>query len=90
MQNIDVSQLTQQFPLLQSLIALEPVSWFNPKATTLVEGLPHVGLDGRDVADASARLARFAPICAKPSPRPAPARVLSNPTSPPSRRCCAP
>lgn len=67
MQNIDVSQLTQQFPLLQSLIALEPVSWFNPKATTLVEGLPHVGLDGRDVADASARLARFAPICAKPS-----------------------
>ncbi|MFQ2339515.1 hypothetical protein [Aeromonas dhakensis] len=31
MKHIDVSQLTQQFPLLQSLIALEPVSWFgNP------------------------------------------------------------
>lgn len=34
MKNIDVSQLTQQFPLLHALIALEPVSWFNPKATT--------------------------------------------------------
>ncbi|MFM4855365.1 D-serine ammonia-lyase [Aeromonas hydrophila] len=68
MKNIDVSQLTQQFPLLQSLIALEPVSWFNPKATTLVEGLPYVGLDGSDVADASARLARFAPYLCEAFP----------------------
>lgn len=68
MKNIDVSQLTQQFPLLQSLIALEPVSWFNPKATTLVEGLPYVGLDDRDVADASARLARFAPYLCEAFP----------------------
>lgn len=68
MKNIDVSQLTQQFPLLQSLIALEPVSWFNPKATTLEEGLPYVGLDGRDVADASARLARFAPYLCEAFP----------------------
>lgn len=68
MKNIDVSQLTQQFPLLHALIALEPVSWFNPKATTLVEGLPYVGLDGRDVADASARLARFAPYLCEAFP----------------------
>ncbi|WAF74916.1 D-serine ammonia-lyase [Aeromonas dhakensis] len=68
MKHIDVSQLTQQFPLLQSLIALEPVSWFNPKATTLVEGLPYVGLDGSDVADASARLARFAPYLCEAFP----------------------
>ncbi|MGY3872555.1 D-serine ammonia-lyase [Aeromonas dhakensis] len=68
MKNIDVSQLTQQFPLLQSLIALEPISWFNPKATTLVEGLPYVGLDGSDVADASARLARFAPYLCEAFP----------------------
>ncbi|MEZ6930327.1 D-serine ammonia-lyase [Aeromonas sp. S16(2024)] len=61
MKNIDVQQLTSQFPLVQSLIALEPVTWFNPKATTLEVGLPYVGLDGSDVADASARLARFAP-----------------------------
>ncbi|WP_429107462.1 D-serine ammonia-lyase [Aeromonas media] len=61
MKHIDVQQLITQFPLVRSLIALEPVTWFNPKATTLAAGLPHVGLDGSDVADASARLARFAP-----------------------------
>ena len=33
MKHIDVQQLTSQYPLLQSLIALEPVTWFNPKAT---------------------------------------------------------
>ncbi|MFM4974319.1 MULTISPECIES: D-serine ammonia-lyase [Aeromonas] len=61
MKNIDVQQLITQFPLVQSLIALEPVTWFNPNATTLAVGLPYVGLDSNDVADASARLARFAP-----------------------------
>ena len=61
MKNIDVQQLITQFPRVRSLIALEPVTWFNPKATTLAVGLPYVGLDGNDVADASARLARFAP-----------------------------
>ena len=61
MKNIDVQPLITQFPLVRSLIALEPVTWFNPKATTLAVGLPYVGLDGNDVADASARLARFAP-----------------------------
>ncbi|HHQ4451182.1 TPA: D-serine ammonia-lyase [Aeromonas veronii] len=61
MKNIDVQQLTAQFPLVQSLIALEPVTWFNPNTTTLAAGLPYVELDNNNVADASARLARFAP-----------------------------
>lgn len=61
MKNIDVQQLITQFPLVRSLIALEPVTWFNPNATTLAVGLPYVGLNDSDVADASARLARFAP-----------------------------
>lgn len=60
MKKNDISQLIAQFPLVRSLIALEPVTWFNPKASTLAVGLPHVGLDGSNVADASARLARFA------------------------------
>ncbi|MGY3901388.1 D-serine ammonia-lyase [Aeromonas lusitana] len=68
MKNIDVSQLTAQFPLVRSLIALEPLTWFNPKATTLTVGLPHVGLDQRDVADTSARLARFAPYLCEAFP----------------------
>ncbi|RSM33844.1 D-serine ammonia-lyase [Aeromonas salmonicida] len=68
MKNIDVQQLITQFPLVQSLIALEPVTWFNPKASTLAVGLPYVGLDGNDVADASARLARFAPYMCEAFP----------------------
>ncbi|MGL6414703.1 D-serine ammonia-lyase [Aeromonas veronii] len=68
MKNIDVQQLTAQFPLVQSLIALEPVTWFNPNTTTLAAGLPYVGLDNRNVADASARLARFAPYMCEAFP----------------------
>ncbi|MDM5061339.1 D-serine ammonia-lyase [Aeromonas salmonicida] len=68
MKNIDVQQLITQFPLVQSLMALEPVTWFNPKASMLAVGLPHVGLDGSDVADASARLARFAPYMCEAFP----------------------
>lgn len=68
MKNIDVQQLTAQFPLVQSLIALEPVNWFNPNTTTLAAGLSYVGLDSSNVADASARLARFAPYMCEAFP----------------------
>ncbi|HHQ4515037.1 D-serine ammonia-lyase [Aeromonas veronii] len=68
MKNIDVQQLTAQFPLVQSLIAFEPVTWFNPNTTTLAAGLPYVGLDNNNVADASARLARFAPYMCEAFP----------------------
>lgn len=68
MKNINVQQLTAQFPLVQSLIALEPVTWFNPNTTTLAAGLPYVGLDSSNVADASARLARFAPYMCEAFP----------------------
>ncbi|MFM4873201.1 D-serine ammonia-lyase [Aeromonas veronii] len=68
MKNIDVQQLTAQFPLVESLIALEPVTWFNPNTTTLAAGLPYVGLDNNNVADASARLARFAPYMCEAFP----------------------
>ncbi|TNI89911.1 D-serine ammonia-lyase [Aeromonas allosaccharophila] len=68
MKNIDVQQLTNQFPLVQSLISLEQVTWFNSNATTLAVGLPYVGLDSNNVADASARLARFAPYMCEAFP----------------------
>lgn len=68
MKNTDIAQLISQYPLVQTLISLEPVTWFNPNATTLAAGLPHVGLDQRDVADASARLARFAPYLCQAFP----------------------
>ncbi|MFM4985477.1 D-serine ammonia-lyase [Aeromonas veronii] len=68
MKNINVQQLKAQFPLVQSLIALEPVTWFNPNTTTLAAGLPYVGLDNNNVADASTRLARFAPYMCEAFP----------------------
>lgn len=68
MTTLDTQTLTQQFPLLQQLINLEEVSWFNPNITSLEEGLPYVGLDAADIADASDRLKRFAPYLVKAFP----------------------
>ncbi len=51
--------------LLQQLVALEETEWFNPKVVTASTGLPKVGLSADDVAEASARLKRFAPYLAE-------------------------
>ncbi|ROR15256.1 D-serine ammonia-lyase [Erwinia sp. JUb26] len=56
----DVESLKQSFPLLNELCALQPVTWFNPRYTRLQEGYPYVGLRAEQVADAAARLQRFA------------------------------
>ena len=58
---MDVERLRRDFPLLNELCSLQPVTWFNPGATLLKEAYPHVGLTREEVADASARLLRFAP-----------------------------
>lgn len=68
MTHTDIAGLIARFPLLEPLIALTPVTWFNPGATSLAEGLPHVGLTRHDVAAASARLARFAPYLCEAFP----------------------
>ncbi|MFR9704478.1 D-serine ammonia-lyase [Aeromonas sanarellii] len=60
--------LIARFPLLERLMALDPLTWFNPGATTLAEGLPHVGLTRQDVAEAAARLTRFAPYLCEAFP----------------------
>src|SRR5690606_19955716 len=57
--------LVAQFPLIEELIALKEITWFNPRTTSLAEGLPYVGLTQSDVDDAHARLNRFAPYLAK-------------------------
>ena len=44
------------------------LSRFNPRATTLAAGLPHVGLTAADVAAAEQRTARFAPYLAAAFP----------------------
>ncbi|OCJ46442.1 D-serine ammonia-lyase [Serratia sp. 14-2641] len=61
MNTLDIENLVVKFPLVQRLMDLEAVTWFNPNTTTLVEGLPYVELTQNDVAEAEARLQRFAP-----------------------------
>lgn len=56
-----IQQLTQQYPIVKTLIELKETIWFNPHFTTLAEGLPFVGLNQVDIHDARDRLARFAP-----------------------------
>ncbi|VTM08639.1 D-serine dehydratase [Pseudomonas aeruginosa] len=54
-----------EFPRLADLIALRPSEWFNPAIAPSAEALADVGLGAADVADASARLQRFAPLIAR-------------------------
>jgi len=62
------AELTARFPLVASLINLQETCWFNPNTTSLVEGLPYVGLSEADIRDAHARLQRFAPWLAEAFP----------------------
>lgn len=68
MNSNNIQKLITDFPLIQKLIDLEEVSWFNPNITSLEEGLPYVGLNKTDIQAASDRLTRFAPYLAKAFP----------------------
>src|SRR5471032_1664650 len=63
-----IAALRADFPLINSLTALQPLRWFNPAIASSAEALGDVGLTQNDVDDASARLARFAPYLAKVFP----------------------
>ena len=63
-----IAALREQFPLINELTALQPLSWFNPGIAPAAEALADVGLAAADVAQASARLARFAPYLARAFP----------------------
>ncbi|WP_445989914.1 D-serine ammonia-lyase [Chromobacterium haemolyticum] len=55
-------------PLLTPLMALQPLSWFNPARAPAAEALADVGLSRAEVEDADARLRRFAPYLARVFP----------------------
>ncbi|MCF6753769.1 D-serine ammonia-lyase [Pseudomonas stutzeri] len=55
-------------PLLSELLALRETTWFNPAIAPTATALADVGLTANDVAEASARLQRFAPYLAKVFP----------------------
>ncbi|CNE75414.1 D-serine ammonia-lyase [Yersinia frederiksenii] len=68
MKSTEIDKLITDSPLVKKLINLEEVTWFNSQATTLEKGLPYVGLTQQDVADAEARLLRFAPYLCQAFP----------------------
>lgn len=49
-----------RYPLIRDLVALQETTWFNPGVASAAQALGDVGLTAADVADASARLTRFA------------------------------
>ncbi len=63
-------------PLIRDLVALRETSWFNPAIAPAATALADVGLGADDVAQASARLQRFAPYIAKVFPETAAAGGL--------------
>nr|WP_307836130.1 D-serine ammonia-lyase [Chromobacterium sp. ASV5] len=63
-------------PLIGELIALRESSWFNPGVAPSAEALGDVGLSAADVADASARLERFASYIQRVFPETAASRGI--------------
>lgn len=70
-------------PLLSELLALRETAWFNPAVAPVATALADVGLTANDVAEASARLQRFAPYLAKVFPETAAAGgIIESPLVP--------
>ena len=63
-------------PLIRDLVALRETSWFNPAIAPAATARADVGLGADDVAQASARLQRFAPYIAQVFPQTAAAGGL--------------
>ncbi|MCS3468235.1 D-serine dehydratase [Pseudomonas sp. JUb42] len=63
-----LSDWTREFPLLSAVLQLKPVTWFNPAVAPMAQALDDIVLRPADVADASARLQRFAPFLAQAFP----------------------
>lgn len=65
-----IDALIASHPLIQSLVKLEEVSWFNPAITSssTAAGMTKVGLGPDDIQDASERLSRFAAYLSKAFP----------------------
>lgn len=66
---ISTAQWIQDHPLIQELVALREVAWFNPAIAPATLALEDVGLTLEDVRGASDRLARFAPYIARVFPQ---------------------
>ncbi|VVO44767.1 D-serine ammonia-lyase [Pseudomonas fluorescens] len=56
-------------PLIRDLVALQETTWFNPAVAPVAESISDAGLTADDVADASARLTRFASYLCRAFPQ---------------------
>ena len=63
-----VREWCEDDPVIDALVDLRETAWFNPAVRPVEEALPDVGLTAADVADAAARLRRFAPFIARVFP----------------------
>lgn len=81
-----VEEWIAERPLIADLVACRETQWFNPDVRPAAEALPEVG-PGRDaIADAAARLQRFAPYLAQVFPRTRPlGGIIESPMVPTSR-----
>ncbi len=64
----DLQTWREQYPLLNKLISMEEILWFNPKIERFETGIKKSSLTEKDVKDAIERLKRFAPYIAKAFP----------------------
>lgn len=66
--NRPLEEWIAEFPLVQDMVELRETTWFNPHTKPVADALPEVGLTADDIADAAARLKRFAPYIAEVFP----------------------
>lgn len=74
------AEWTEEFPLIDELVALRQAQWFNPDIRGAAEGLAEVGMSPADIQDAADRLKRWAPYLALVFPEARPtAGILESP-----------
>ncbi|MEH6651616.1 MAG: D-serine ammonia-lyase [Motiliproteus sp.] len=76
LQGRSIEQWCQSHPLLKRLILTEPLCWINPQLAPFADVKAKLPLGPDDIADAAARLDRFAPYLAKVFPETAAAQGL--------------
>ncbi len=62
---MDLAQLIAEHPVVARIAAAEETVWINPALRPFAEVGPLPGISAADIADASARLTRFAPLIRK-------------------------
>lgn len=76
MDEATIQKLQRQYPLLSPMMEKEEILWVNPLLEKIQDGLAKMTVREEDVADAAARLKRFAPYIAQVFPETEPAKGM--------------